>query len=76
NSMAKAMGETERRREKQHQHNLKLGIVPRGVVKSITDVMDVGDTNFSKGTLGSPTSITSVILLTTPRGTIPSLRLC
>ena len=50
NSMAKAMGETERRREKQHQHNLKLGIVPRGVVKSITDVMDVGDTNFSKGT--------------------------
>ncbi|MGX9460297.1 excinuclease ABC subunit UvrB [Shewanella sp. A14] len=50
NSMAKAMGETERRREKQHQHNLKLGIVPRGVVKSITDVMDVGDSNFSKGT--------------------------
>jgi|TARA_R110001592_G_scaffold141309_1_gene362724 excinuclease ABC subunit B len=50
NSMAKAMGETERRREKQHLHNLKLGIVPRGVVKSITDVMDVGDTNFSKGT--------------------------
>ncbi|MGI2112506.1 excinuclease ABC subunit UvrB [Shewanella frigidimarina] len=50
NSMSKAMGETERRREKQHQHNLKLGIVPRGVVKSITDVMDVGDTNFSKGT--------------------------
>jgi excinuclease ABC subunit B len=50
NSMAKAMGETERRREKQHQHNLKLGIVPRGVVKSITDVMDVGDANFSKGT--------------------------
>ena len=50
NSMAKAMGETERRREKQHLHNVANGIVPRGVVKSITDVMDVGDSNFSKGT--------------------------
>ncbi|GGP38044.1 excinuclease ABC subunit UvrB [Shewanella saliphila] len=49
NSMAKAMGETERRREKQHQHNLKLGIVPRGVVKSITDVMDVGEVKQAKG---------------------------
>jgi excinuclease ABC subunit B len=42
-SMARAMGETERRRQKQHEHNLKHGIVPRGVVKSITDVMDVGE---------------------------------
>jgi excinuclease ABC subunit B len=50
NSMAKAMDETDRRREKQHQHNIDNGIVPRGVVKSITDVMDVGGTNFSKGT--------------------------
>lgn len=43
NSMAKAMGETERRREKQRAHNLKHGIVPKGVVKRITDVMDVDD---------------------------------
>ncbi|MGZ9898259.1 excinuclease ABC subunit UvrB [Shewanella gaetbuli] len=43
NSMAKAMGETERRREKQRAHNEKHHIVPKGVVKSITDVMDVGD---------------------------------
>ncbi|MBB1267765.1 excinuclease ABC subunit UvrB [Shewanella sp. SR44-3] len=42
-SMAKAMEETDRRREKQHQHNLAHGITPKGVVKSITDVMDVGD---------------------------------
>ena len=42
-SMEKAMGETERRREKQHAHNIKHGIVPKGVVKSITDVMDVGE---------------------------------
>ncbi|QBF81548.1 excinuclease ABC subunit UvrB [Shewanella maritima] len=42
-SMDKAMKETERRRAKQHQFNLDNGIVPKGVVKSITDVMDIGD---------------------------------
>lgn len=44
-SMEKAMGETARRREKQHQFNLEHGIVPRGVVKRITDVMDIGDSS-------------------------------
>ncbi|WP_394201820.1 excinuclease ABC subunit UvrB [Shewanella waksmanii] len=42
-SMKKAMGETERRRAKQHQFNLDNGIVPKGVVKKITDVMDIGE---------------------------------
>ncbi|GAB1144693.1 MAG: excinuclease ABC subunit UvrB [Shewanella algae] len=42
-SMAKAMDETNRRREKQHAFNLANGIVPKGLVKKITDVMDVGD---------------------------------
>ncbi|MCK8047137.1 excinuclease ABC subunit UvrB [Shewanella sp. 1CM18E] len=43
-SMDKAITETNRRREKQHQFNLDNGITPKGVVKKITDVMDVGDT--------------------------------
>ncbi|GIU18668.1 excinuclease ABC subunit UvrB [Shewanella sp. MBTL60-007] len=42
-SMEKAITETNRRREKQHQYNLDNGITPKGVVKRITDVMDVGD---------------------------------
>ncbi|MGS0683484.1 excinuclease ABC subunit UvrB [Shewanella sp. 125m-7] len=42
-SMGKAISETNRRREMQHQYNLDNGITPRGVVKRITDVMDVGD---------------------------------
>ncbi|MGI2200823.1 excinuclease ABC subunit UvrB [Shewanella baltica] len=52
NSMAKAMGETERRREKQRAHNLKHGIIPKGVVKRITDVMDVDDGRDSKAVYG------------------------
>ncbi|ABZ76498.1 excinuclease ABC, B subunit [Shewanella halifaxensis HAW-EB4] len=42
-SMDKAITETNRRREMQHQHNLDNGIIPKGVIKKITDVMDVGD---------------------------------
>jgi excinuclease ABC subunit B len=45
-SMRKAIDETERRREKQHQYNIDNNITPRGVKRKITDVMDVGD--FSK----------------------------
>ncbi|WP_434926109.1 excinuclease ABC subunit UvrB [Shewanella sp. HL-SH2] len=48
NSMAKAMGETDRRREKQRLHNEINGITPRGVVKNITDVMDMGDSKQGK----------------------------
>lgn len=54
-SMAAAMGETDRRRKMQHQYNLDNGITPTGVVKKITDVMDVGERD--KGILGDYSSL-------------------
>uniref|UniRef100_UPI003568E7BA excinuclease ABC subunit UvrB n=1 Tax=Hydrogenophaga sp. TaxID=1904254 RepID=UPI003568E7BA len=39
-SMKRAIGETERRRNKQIAHNLAHGIEPRGVVKRIKDLID------------------------------------
>ncbi|HDX8354887.1 TPA: excinuclease ABC subunit UvrB [Aeromonas dhakensis] len=42
NSMKVAIEETERRRALQHSHNLEHGITPKGLNKSIGDVMDMG----------------------------------
>ena len=39
-SMKKAIGETERRREKQVAHNLAQGITPRSIVKQVKDLID------------------------------------
>jgi len=39
-SMERAIGETERRRDKQIAFNQANGIVPKGVVKDITDIME------------------------------------
>ncbi|MDP1654671.1 MAG: excinuclease ABC subunit UvrB [Hylemonella sp.] len=39
-SMAKAIGETERRRRKQIEHNLAHGITPRSIVKQVRDLID------------------------------------
>ncbi|RYG13805.1 MAG: excinuclease ABC subunit UvrB [Burkholderiales bacterium] len=39
-SMAKAIGETERRRTKQVAHNLAMGITPRSIVKKVRDLID------------------------------------
>jgi len=42
-SMERALAETDRRREKQLNYNKEHNITPMGIVKNITDVMDLGD---------------------------------
>ena len=39
-SMARAIGETERRRDKQIAHNLAHGITPRSIIKQVRDLID------------------------------------
>jgi len=41
-SMRKAIDETERRRDTQHKFNLDNNITPQGVIRKITDVMQLG----------------------------------
>ena len=42
-SMQRAMEETERRRDKQLSYNREHNITPKGIIKRITDVMDLGE---------------------------------
>ncbi len=44
-SMRKAIDETNRRREKQQAYNEANGIIPKGVKRKISDVMDLGTSN-------------------------------
>ncbi|NRB68830.1 MAG: excinuclease ABC subunit UvrB [Vibrio sp.] len=47
-SMHKAMGETNRRREKQQAYNAKMGIEPQALKRNIKDIMELGDIAKSK----------------------------
>ena len=42
-SMKRAIGETERRRVKQLEHNKKHNITPKTIVKEITDIVPIED---------------------------------
>lgn len=42
-SMQRAINETDRRREIQHQYNVEHGITPKGITKSISDIMQTGE---------------------------------
>ena len=48
-SMERAIRETERRREKQMEHNQQHNITPRGIVKSVSDILEGAYSSQKKG---------------------------
>ena len=51
-SMAAAMGETERRRKIQDDYNKAHGIVPKTIVKSIRELIEIGQVDKDEGKRG------------------------
>ncbi|WP_413111268.1 excinuclease ABC subunit UvrB [Thaumasiovibrio sp. DFM-14] len=41
-SMQRAIAETDRRRDKQHQHNIDTGSVPQALNKKVSDILELG----------------------------------
>jgi len=52
-SMERAIGETDRRRDKQIEFNLKNNITPIGVKKSVTDIMEGAHAPGARGKRGA-----------------------
>ncbi|MGB5345877.1 MAG: excinuclease ABC subunit UvrB [Woeseia sp.] len=48
-SMARAIDETNRRRERQMAHNKKHGIIPASIIKKVSDIMEAGPQKSSRG---------------------------
>ncbi len=48
-SMERAIGETNRRRERQLKHNEKHGITPVSIIKSVADIMESGQGGTGRG---------------------------
>jgi excinuclease ABC subunit B len=53
-SMQQAMDETRRRRERQVAFNLRHGIIPRGITKGVTDVMEGARSDAASGRSNAP----------------------
>ncbi len=52
-SMQRAMDETERRRNKQREHNEQHGIIPQGISKPVEDIMEGAYRSSAKGRVGA-----------------------
>lgn len=58
-SMQRALDETERRREKQKAFNIAHGITPKGISKSVTDIMEASSFGKQKSKVAEKTPVYS-----------------